>query len=254
MSLSTLVLRLTHSGLDKFGNPFTGSILIPDLETGLEYQGRKSAVYVPHEGSIIIPVVNRVAFSMYSGAIKQFVEDGYLIAESMVDINGSLTSFDTLVDLEPSPSGSYLNPSIQVNSKGIITSAAERSPVLLSLVSTNSINITSSDIYTIPTNFNGMVVKVGIHYVVDLGIWYGSTNTTAFPFISLSVTLNGSTSTSTRYSVSGTDINNDTIRYTSHFMFSEDATVGVDGFNVSIQMSGCTGYVNQQSQITIYST
>lgn len=107
MSLSTLVLRLTHTGVDKAGKPFTGSILIPDLETGLEYQGRKSAVYVPAGESITIPVANRVAFSMYSGAIKQFVEDGYLTAETLVDANGSTSPFGSTnpvyVTNQPSP-------------------------------------------------------------------------------------------------------------------------------------------------------
>lgn len=93
MALSTLVLRLTHTGVDKDNNPFSGSVFIPDLETGLEYQGRKSAVYVPAGGSITIPIANRVAFSMYSGAIKQFVEDGLLTAETLVDSGGSTSSF-----------------------------------------------------------------------------------------------------------------------------------------------------------------
>jgi hypothetical protein len=91
--LSTLVLELTHTGQDNSGKPVSNSLLIPDLDTGLEYQFRKSKVYVPHLGTITIPISNRVIFSMYYGAIKKYVSTGMMTARTLVDVDGVTSVF-----------------------------------------------------------------------------------------------------------------------------------------------------------------
>lgn len=195
MSLSTLVLRLTHTGVDKDDNPFKSSIFIPDLETGLEYQGRKSAVYVPYEGSITIPVANRVAFSMYSGAIKQFVEDGYLTAETLVDVDGTTQAFPgnggggiqknkmntTIYGGIVLPSGANTSISVNMNTvigsryyiepKYAIEAYGSTGPQSIRLVITSN-NYTN---YNQVLNFDGITISPDLYFS-----WQADSTTTNF--------------------------------------------------------------------------
>jgi hypothetical protein len=69
-----IFIRVTHAGT------VPGSILLADLDTGLEQQNRKVQVYVPFGGTVNIPATSRSIFSYESGNIRKFVNDGKLVA------------------------------------------------------------------------------------------------------------------------------------------------------------------------------
>lgn len=86
MTLPVFSIRCSHTGQFADGRPNDNSVLIADLDAGLEYQTRKSPCYVPAGGSIDIPVTTRSIFSLEKGSIAKLAEAG-LIATSYV--NGS---------------------------------------------------------------------------------------------------------------------------------------------------------------------
>jgi len=117
MAISNLVIVLTHTGLTKDDKPNNSSIFLPDIEVGYEYQSRKQAVYVPRyqpgttdAGTLELTITNRVAFSMQSGAIKAFVEDGLLSCDTYVRTGSLLTQFGggvVIIEDDGEISGTY---------------------------------------------------------------------------------------------------------------------------------------------------
>lgn len=80
MSTAQFTLVLTHTGLLPNGKPNTNDVLLNDLETGLTYQRRKVAVYVPVGGSLTIPLSGNGLLSYANGVIAKFVSSGVLTA------------------------------------------------------------------------------------------------------------------------------------------------------------------------------
>ncbi len=84
MSLASLSIRCTHTGLLADGRPNTGPVLIPDLDVGYENQLRKVPCYVPVGGSIDIPASSRALLSFDQGAIKKFSDAGVLTSSLFI--------------------------------------------------------------------------------------------------------------------------------------------------------------------------
>lgn len=89
-NLDYFVLKLTHTGKDASGNPNLQPVLIPDLDVGYEYQSRKVPVYVPVGGSIELPYTSRSMLSVAQGAVKKFVESGYITAQAKIRFSNTI--------------------------------------------------------------------------------------------------------------------------------------------------------------------
>ena len=59
MPKSTLIIRLIHTGFYADGRPNNASVMIPDLDTGYEFQNRKVPIYVPPKGFLDIYASSR---------------------------------------------------------------------------------------------------------------------------------------------------------------------------------------------------
>lgn len=80
-----ITIHVTHTGLYADGRANANPVLLPDLEVGYEYQTRKVPVYVPHGGSIDIPLTSKALLSYEQGAIRKFVSVGVLTATLFVE-------------------------------------------------------------------------------------------------------------------------------------------------------------------------
>ena len=75
-----LFIQLFHTGFFPDGRVNSNPVLVQDLDVGYEYQDRKVPVYVPYNGSIIIPASSRSMLSFQQGAIAKFCQVGILRA------------------------------------------------------------------------------------------------------------------------------------------------------------------------------
>lgn len=74
--MDPLFITVTHTGVFPDGRPNTNSVLITDLDTGLENQNRKTPVYVHTGSSISIPFTSRAAYSIQSGCLAKLKNEG----------------------------------------------------------------------------------------------------------------------------------------------------------------------------------
>jgi hypothetical protein len=84
LSPKFMFLRLTHTGLMQDGRPNLSSVLIKDMDSGYEYQSRRSPQYVPVGSYIDVPLTSKSLYSYQYGDIYKFVEEGVITADTFM--------------------------------------------------------------------------------------------------------------------------------------------------------------------------
>lgn len=77
---ANLFIRCIHTGVYTDGRPNVASVFLTDIDTGAEFQWRKTTQYVPPRGFIDIPISDKNLHSFYHGGIAGFVAKNILRA------------------------------------------------------------------------------------------------------------------------------------------------------------------------------